>query len=69
MKNSQILLAFIASASIAAATITGIIQDYIHFEGVANEIAVFVLSSSFAVICAGMLVNEAVKNVRNFFKK
>lgn len=69
MKNSQIILAFIASSLIAIGTVSGYIQEHVHFTGVANEIGVFVLSGSFAIICAGILIGEAFKNVRNFFKK
>jgi hypothetical protein len=69
MKNSQIILAFVASSLIAVGIVQGSIQEHVHFAGVANEIAVFVLSGVFAMICAGILIGEAFKNVRNFFKK
>ena len=69
MKNSQIILAFITSSLIAVGTASGFIQEHIHFAGVANEIAVFVLAACFATICAGIMISEAFTNVRNFFKK
>jgi hypothetical protein len=69
MKNSQIILALLVSALVAVGTVSGFIQEHVHFVGVANEIAVFVLSGGFAIICAGILIGEAFKNVRNFFKK
>jgi hypothetical protein len=69
MKNSQIILAFIASALVAVGTVSGVIQEHVHFAGVANEIAVFVLSGGMAIICAGILIAEGAQNVRNLFKK
>ena len=69
MKNSQIILAFITSSLIAVGTASGFIQEHVYFAGVANEMAVFGLSGGFAIICAGILIGEAFKNVRNFFKK
>lgn len=69
MKNSQIILAFLVSAAIAVGTISGFIQQYVHFAGVANEIAFFAISGTFAIISGGILIGEAFKNVRNFFKK
>lgn len=69
MKNSQIILVFIASVVVAVGVVTGFIQEYVHFAGVSNEIAVFVLSGGMAIMSAGILIGEASKNVRNFFKK
>lgn len=69
MKNSQIFLAFIASSLVTVGIMQGTIQEHVHFAGVANEIGVFVISGGFAIICAGILIAEAFKNVRNFFKK
>jgi len=69
MKNSQIILAFVTSSLIAVGTASGFIQEHVHFAGVANEMAVFALSGGFAIICAGILISDAFKNVRNFFKK
>lgn len=69
MKNSQIILAFIASSLIAVGIATGFIQEHVHFAGVANEMAVFGLSGGFAILSAGILISDAFKNVRNFFKK
>lgn len=69
MKNSQIILAFIASSLITVGIATGFIQEHVHFAGVANEMAVFGLSGGFAILSAGILISDAFKNVRNFFKK
>jgi hypothetical protein len=69
MKNLPIILALLLNAAVAVGTISGFIQQYVHFAGVDNEIAVFVLSGSFAVLCSAILIGEAFKNVRNFFKK
>lgn len=69
MKNSQIILAFLVSAAIAVGTVTGFIQQHVHFAGVANEMALFAISGGFAILSGGVLIGEAFKNVRNFFKK
>jgi len=69
MKNSQIILAFVTSSLIAIGTASGFIQEHVHFAGVANEMAVFGLSGGFAMITGCLLISDAFKNVRNFFKK
>lgn len=69
MKNLQLILSFVTSSLIAIGVANGFIQEHVHFAGVANEMAVFALSGGFALICAGILLSDAFKNVRNFFKK
>ena len=69
MKNSQIILAFIISSLIAVGTASGYIQEHVYFACVDNEMAVFALAGGFAVVSGGTLIGEAIKNVRNFFKK
>jgi hypothetical protein len=54
---------------IAVGTASGYIQEHVRFAGVANEMAVFALAGGFAVVSGGTLIGEAIKNVRNFFKK
>lgn len=69
MKNSQIILTFIASSLVSVGTITGTVQELVHFRDVASEIAVFIISGGMSVLCAGILIAEGTQNVHNFFKK
>jgi len=43
------LLAFIASAFVTWGTVKGTVQEMIHFEGVANEIAFLFLSTMLTI--------------------
>jgi hypothetical protein len=49
--NIRYFIAFVALTFIAIGTISGSIQSYIKFSGIANEMAFFTISCIGAVMC------------------
>jgi len=64
MKNLQMPMAFAASVLVAAGLAQGTIQEYIHFNDVLGEIAMFVMALTMAALTGFAIVSDIVKNVR-----
>jgi hypothetical protein len=58
LKRAKYLLATIVSGIITYTTLTGDLQNVIHFAGVANEIGFFLMGSLLTLICGYLTIAE-----------
>lgn len=64
MKNLQMPALFAASILLAAGLAQGTVQNYIHFNDVLGEIAMFVMALTMAAASGFAIISDIVKNVR-----